>query len=93
METSTKYNRYAARVPKGMWVGVAWLPKCGGPGTGGSCPIQTHSDRQKKGVQQGGCKNWTFFMDAINELCRADFENCSSFFQIPAKNIKVRNFL
>ena len=24
METSTKYNRYAARIPKGMGMGVGW---------------------------------------------------------------------
>ena len=47
---------------------------------------------RKRGYSKGGVKIG-HFMDAINELSRADFENCSSFFQIPAKNIKVRNFL
>ena len=32
----------------------------------GSCLIRTHSDREEKGEEGVGCKNWTFFMDVIN---------------------------
>ena len=67
METFDKYNRYAVRIPKGVGVGGGggWKPKFQRPGVGGPYPIQTHSDRQKKG-EGVGCKNWTFFMDVIN---------------------------
>ena len=50
MKMSTKYNQYAARISKGIGVGWGvWQSKFPHPGAGGSCPIWTHLDRQKKG--------------------------------------------
>ena len=50
---------------------IKWYPKFWRPPAVGSCPIWTHSDRQKKtegwrGEGGRGCKNWTIFMDVIN---------------------------
>ena len=68
METSTKYNRYAARIPKEM-----------GVGGGGGCSLRFNVQRRGGGevlpnldpfgqVEKGGsvCKNWTIFIDATN---------------------------
>ena len=56
------------------------------------------ADRKMRDGEGGGgggglCKNWTIFVDVINVWSRTDFKNGSSFFQIPAKNTKIRNFL
>ena len=64
METSTTYNHYTARITKGMGWWGGWYPTFRRPGARESCPIWTHSDRQKKG--KGRCKNWNFFKDVIN---------------------------
>ena len=57
MEMSTKYNRYAARIPKGMGVGCrggsGWQLKFRRPGAGEVLPNSDQLDRQKKG---GGAK-------------------------------------
>ena len=41
--------QFFARIPKGMGVGSGWWSRFWRPGVGGSCPIQTHSDRQNRG--------------------------------------------
>ena len=52
------------------------------------------ADRKMRDGEGGGlCKNWTIFEDVINVWFRTDLKNGSSFFQIPAKNTKIRNFL
>ena len=56
METSTKYNRYAARIPKGMevgWVGVVSSLSFDVQGQGWYCQIRTNStDRRREVVQK-----------------------------------------
>ena len=52
------------------------------------------ADRKMRECAGGGlCKNWTIFEDVINVWFRTDLKNGSSFFQITAKNTKIRNFL
>ena len=68
IETSTKCNQYAARIPKGMVVGVVGnlsFEVQGWGGGGGGVLAQfgpIWKDREKG---KGGCKHWTFFMDVI----------------------------
>ena len=71
-ETSTKYNRYAARIPKGMGVvGSQSFDVQGGWGLDQFRPIRKDRKRREMGGGGGGggwfgVLNWTFFMDAIN---------------------------
>ena len=68
MGTSTKYNRYAARIPKGT--GLGWGGGEGGSlsfdvwGRGGLAQFGPIRTDRKSG--EGECENWTFFMDVIN---------------------------
>ena len=66
METSTKYNRYAARIPKGIGVvgSLSFDVQGRKGGGGGVLAISDPFGQTEKGGR--GCKNWTFFMDDIN---------------------------
>ena len=49
METSTKYNRYAARIPEIGWVGVVSSLSFDVQGQGWYCQIRTNSTDKKGG--------------------------------------------
>ena len=96
METSTKYNRYAGRIPRGMGVGGWGVGSLSFNVQGwwvGSLTFDVQgwwslsrfgpiqTDRKREeGEGGGGCKNWTFFMDVIIVWSCTYFENGSSFF-------------
>ena len=64
MERSTKYNQYAARIPKGVRVvGVFGSLSFNVQRQGVFSNSDPFGQTEKGGK---GCKNWTFFMDVIN---------------------------
>ena len=81
METSTKYNWYAARIPKGMGlVGVIGGLTFDAQGWGG--PIGIYSDRPEKGGGQGAVKigyvSWISLMYGlilISKMAAVFFKN------------------
>ena len=66
METSTKYNRYGARIPKGMGEGRGVVGSLSFDVQGREWGSQFGSIRTDRKRGEGGRKNWTFFMDVIN---------------------------
>ena len=67
IETSTKYNRYAARIPKGMGSGGGLVGSLSLDVQGWGHRVQSGPIRTDRKSGEGGvCKNWTFFMDVIN---------------------------
>ena len=92
METSTKYNWYAARIPKRMGlVGVIGGLTFDAQGWWG--PIGIYSDRHEKGGGHGGVKigyvSWMSLMYGLILISKM----AAVFFQKPAKNTQIRNFL
>ena len=55
-----------------------------GGGGGGSRPIRTHLDRQKKGERES--KNWTFFLDVINVWSHTVSSDSNNLMKLVLKN-------
>ena len=66
METSAKYNRHPARIPKGMGVGKGVVGSLSF-NVQGRERVLPNSDPFGQIEKRGrGCKNWILFMDIIN---------------------------